>query len=71
MKISFIGMDPYIKYVPRIGGCDFKVIEIMAKKFRFLPIPIPERSFDTVETNGTISGMVYRVRYLINNFVAK
>ena len=55
-------MDPFIKYVPKIGGCDFKVIEIMAKKFRFLPIPIPERSFDAVETSGTISGMVYWVR---------
>ena len=71
LKISFIGVEPYIRYIPRIGGSDFKVIEIMAKKFRFLPIPLPERSFDSVEINGTISGMVFRVRWLIGNCASK
>ena len=62
LSISFIGLEPYIKYRPTIGGSEFEVIKILAKKFKFLPHFIPEKSYDSVTINGTTSGMVFRVR---------
>ena len=61
LKISFIGTKPYIFYNP-VGGSDFLVVKILAKKFRFSPKFIPERSYDMVRNNGTTYGMLYRVR---------
>ena len=61
LKISFIGIKPYISYNPA-GGSDFLVVKILAKKFRFSPKFIPERSYDMVRNNGTTYGMLYKVR---------
>ena len=61
LKISFIGTKPYISYNP-VGGSDFIVVKILAKKFRFSPKFIPERSYDMVRNNGTTYGMLYQVR---------
>ena len=61
LKISFIGIKPYISYNPA-GGSDFLVVKILAKKFRFSPKFIPERSYDMVRNNGTTYGMLYQVR---------
>ena len=61
LSISFIGLEPYIRYRPTIGGSDFELIKILAKRYRFLPQFIPERSYDSIEINGTFSGMVYSV----------
>ena len=60
LKISFIGFEPYISYNP-VGGSDFQVVKILAKKFRFSPKFIPERSYDIVKNNSTTYGMMYRV----------
>ena len=61
LKISFIGGKPYISYNP-VGGSDFLVVKILAKKFRFSPKFIPERSYDIVINNKTTYGMLYQVR---------
>ena len=61
LKISFIGTKPYISYNP-VGGSDFLVVKILAKRFRFSPKFIPERSFDIVRNNKTTYGMLYKVR---------
>ena len=60
LKISFIGFKPYISYNP-LGGSDILVVKILAKKFRFSPKFIPERSFDIVKNISTTYGMLYRV----------
>ena len=65
LRISFIGIEPFIKYKP-FGGSEFKVIEIFAKKFGFLSNFQPERAFDITIANGTAYGMVHRVRILIS-----
>ena len=36
LKISFIGPEPFVTYNP-VGGSDFLVIKLLAKKFGFLP----------------------------------
>ena len=69
LNTSFIGFEPYIKYRPKLGGSEFEVITILAKKFKFLPHFIPEKSFDSVKINGTTSGMVYRVSQHYHIFV--
>ena len=61
LKISFIGSEPYKSY-NIVGGSDFLVVNILAKKFRFSPKFIPERSYDMVRNNGTTYGMLYQVR---------
>ena len=61
LKISFIGSEPYISY-NTVGGSDFLVVNILAKKFRFSPKFIPERSYDIVINNKTTYGMLYQVR---------
>ena len=60
LKISFIGPEPFVTYNP-IGGSDFLIIKLLAKKFGFLPKFVPEISFDTVKSNGTSHGMAYKV----------
>ena len=64
MNISFIGTKPYITYNP-IGGSEFHVVKILSEKFKFIPKFIPERSFDIVNHNGTLSGMFHKVRVRI------
>ena len=64
LKVSFIGIRPYINYDP-IGGTDFLIVKILAEKFRFKPKFIPEKAFDMVEQNGTSHGMLHRVRVRI------
>ena len=60
LKISFIGIEPFIKYKP-FGGSEFKVMRILADKFGFSPKFHPERAFDIIIANGTAYGMVHRV----------
>ena len=54
-------MKPFISYNP-VGGSDFLVVKILAKKFGFSPKFIPEKSYDIVRNNSTTYGMLYRVR---------
>ena len=60
LKVSFIGPEPFVTYNP-VGGSDFLVIKLLAKKFGFLPKFVPELSMDAVISNGTLYGMVYKV----------
>ena len=60
LNISFIGPKPYISYNP-MGGSDFKIVNILAKKFRFIPKFVPERSYDVVRNNVSTYGMLHRV----------
>ena len=60
LKISFIGPEPFITYNP-IGGSDFLIVKLLAKKFGFIPQFVPEKSMDAVKSNGTSYGMVYKV----------
>ena len=60
IPISFIGIVPFIKYNP-LGGSEFMVTQILAKKFGFMPNFLPERAFDVTRANGTTHGMVHRV----------
>ena len=60
IMVSFIGPKPFITYNP-VGGSDFLVIKLLAKKFGFIPKFVPERTFDTVISNGKSYGMVYKV----------
>ena len=62
LKISFIGIKPYINYDP-IGGSEFLIIKILAEKFKFKPKFIPEKAYDTVNRNGIFYGMLHRVRF--------
>ena len=61
IPISFIGTQPYIKYTPTIGGSEFLVVKMLAKKYRFLPDFKPERAFDVTKKNGSTYGMVWSV----------
>ena len=60
LQISFIGPSPHITYDP-IGGSDFLIIGLLAKKLKFLPKFVPEQSFDIVNLNGTTFGKVHAV----------
>ena len=45
LKISFFGLQPYVTYNP-LGGSDFIVTRIIAKKFGFIPKFIPALNND-------------------------
>ena len=60
IKVSFIGPRPFIIYNP-IGGSDFQVIKLLAKKLKFIPSFIPERRVEAVFPNGTKYGLINRV----------
>ena len=62
LKISFIGVGPYINYDP-IGGSEFLIVKILAEKFKFRSKFIPERAYDMVEQKGTFYGMLHSVRF--------
>ena len=61
LKISFIGIRPYINYDP-IGGTEFLIVKILAEKFKFTPKFIPEKAVDNVDQNGKFYGLLHRVR---------
>ena len=61
LQVSYIGTKPYIDYDP-LGGIDFLIVNILAEKFKFQPEYIPERAYDVVKENGTMYGMLHRVR---------
>ena len=64
IKVSFIGPRPFVTYNP-IGGSDFHVIKLLAKKFKFIPRFIPERSIDeTTFPNGTKYGLIHSVGHI-------
>ena len=60
IQISFIGPPPHITYQP-IGGSDFLIIGLLAKKLKFLPKFVPEQSYDIVNVNGMTFGKVHAV----------
>ena len=70
IKVSFYGPRPYITYIP-VGGSDFTVIRLFAKKHGFIPKFIPARSADIVKANGKATGLLHWViencSYLVNN----
>ena len=58
LNISFNGFLPYINYNP-IGGSEFIVTALLAKKFHFVPNYIPALTLDPVEYHDrTLVGMV-------------
>ena len=48
LNISFIGTPPWIIYNP-VGGSEFIVTALLAKKFHFVPNFIPALTWDPVE----------------------
>ena len=60
IKVSFIGVIPFINYEP-IGGSDFEVMKLLAKKHRFFPKFIPERAAEALLPNGTKYGLIHSV----------
>ena len=63
LRISFIGLKPFITSYNPIGGSDFLVLNLLAKKYGFILKLIPEFRYDDVEVNGTIlHGSINRVR---------
>ena len=48
-----------------LGCTEFLIVKILANKFKFIPKFIPEKSYDMVNYNGTLSGMFHRVRVTI------
>ena len=61
LKISFTGLPPYIIYNP-LGGSEFAITKLLAKKFGFVPKYIPAKVFDTVwQNNKTTYGLIHQV----------
>ena len=60
LNISFIGVPPYVMYNP-LGGSEFLVVKILAKKFSFIPKFIHAKSTDPYG-NKTNSSMLHQVR---------
>ena len=56
LNVSFIGQPPYVIYNP-LGGSEFVITQILAKKFGFVPKFIPAKSWDTIQ-----GSMVQQVR---------
>ena len=58
LNISFIGTPPYITYNP-VGGTEFILTALMAKKFQFVPKYVPALTYDPVEDHDlSLVGMV-------------
>ena len=73
LNISFVGLPPFITYNP-IGGSEFLVTNILARKFKFIPNYIPAKSWDTFQENQSTYGMVHqvpfvRLYYSLRNFI--
>ena len=65
LPIFFFGPAPFIKYPKdhgKLGGSEFQVMKLLAKKHKFSTNLLPARSIDTVEINGTQYGLVYQVK---------
>ena len=60
LSISFLGFPPFITYKP-IGGSDFIVTKMLAKKFNFIPKYIAARTYDTITESNSTFGMVHWV----------
>lgn len=60
INVSFYGPRPYITYTP-VGGSDFTVIRVFAKKHGFVLNLIPATSADIVKANGMTTGMLHWV----------
>ena len=65
LKVSFIGVKPYIVYSTRpVSGSDIDVLKILSKKFGFGFELRPERTFDVTETkDGRTIGLIHSVVY--------
>ena len=61
-NISFAGVSPFIINNP-IGGSDFIVTNLLAKKYHFIPKYIPARSWDKVDKSNKTFGMVHQVSF--------
>ena len=62
LNVSFIGAAPYVVYNP-VGGSEFDVMKILAKKFGFIPKFIAAKSFDANMKNKTTYSMVHQVNF--------
>ena len=60
LRVSFIGPPPFVIYNP-LGGCDFVITKLLAKKFGFIPKFIPAKSYDIIQKNLTNYGMIHQV----------
>ena len=59
-NVSFIGTGPYIEYKP-VRGSEFRIVKLLAERFKFVPQFIPVKSYDIVEQNGTKFGLMHEV----------
>ena len=64
LHVAFYGARPYITYYP-VGGSDFILTRLLAKRYGFIPTFIQARGFDRSESNGTTYGLTHRVRKAI------
>ena len=60
LRVSFIGIEPYIKRTRPPSGSDVSILEVIAKKLDFSFELIPARGFDIAEINGAKVGMMHR-----------
>ena len=68
LHVSFIGPQPYVIYNP-LGGCDFVITKLLAKKLGFIPKFIPAKSYDIIQKNLTKYGMIHQVRLTPLTFI--
>ena len=64
LTIFFIGSQPFVKYPKeygKLGGSEFLVMKVLAKKHKFTPNFLPAKRFFIEEINGTKYGLVYQV----------
>ena len=71
LPIFFIGPPPYVKYPKnndgKLGGSEFLVMKVLAKKHKFTPNFLPAKRFFIEEINGTKYGLVYQVNKIEHN----
>ena len=60
LRVSFIGIEPYIKRTRPPSGSDVSILDVIAKKLDFSFELMPARGFDIAEINGTKVGMMHR-----------
>ena len=63
INISFRLSPPFFTHPP-LGGSDFLIIKMLARKYGFIPRFIPEISYDNVQSNGSIYGLIHSVSWL-------
>ena len=69
LQVSFLGGRPYINYLTYpIGGTDFILTRLFAKKHGFFPEFIHARNLDIVKSNGTTTGLIHSVRKVCNKY---